>query len=59
MGYREVWGFDPDEATEAQLRFRAILERGGVWHDRNEEINAVIPETVREQIHALEILFRL
>ena len=59
MGYREVWGFDPDEAAQAQSRFRAILDGGGVWHDRDEEINAVIPETVREQIHALEILFRL
>lgn len=59
MGYLEVWGFDPDEAAKAQLRFRAMVEGGRALCGIDEARNAAIPQTIREQIRALETLFRL
>ena len=43
MGYLQVWGFDPDEAAKAQLRFRAMVEGGRALCGIDEARNAAIP----------------
>ena len=59
MGFLEAWGFNPEEAAKAQSRFLAMIEANRPSYSIDEERNAAIPQTVREQLYALESLFRL
>jgi hypothetical protein len=57
MSFKSVWGFDPEEAFQAQLEFRAGLGIQESGYNFVEEQAAQIPPDVRSQIDELWRLF--
>jgi len=57
MSFKSVWGFDPEEAFQAQLRFRRTLGVQESGYNFAEQQAAQIPPDVRSQIEELWRLF--
>lgn len=58
MAFKDVWGFDPDEAAQAQARFR----QGGGDQSADagaHELDGLFPPDPWSQIYELRRMFRL
>ena len=59
MGFKAVWGFDPDEAIKAQQEFQRTLNGAKRTSEVKFEELADVPSSADAQILELRWLFRL
>jgi len=59
VGFKSVWGFDPDEVIRAQRALRAEWNSDNSMYNAAEEGAARIPLDVYSQICELRRIFRL
>lgn len=59
MSFKSVWGFDPDEASNAQRMFRGELETDDLAYNAEEERAARIPSDMYAQVYELRRMYRL
>ena len=58
MSFKSVWGFDPEEAIQAQRRFRGEIGTLEFTYNSVEQQAAKIPPDVQSQIAELFRMFR-
>ena len=60
MNFKAVWGFDPDEALQAQNAFRNSLAAPAEANeiDRDAQDEGLIPRGQASQIYELQRMFR-
>jgi hypothetical protein len=59
VGFKSVWGFDPDEVIRAQKLSRTQPDPAELVYDANEEQAVLIPSEIDSQIYELRRIFRL
>jgi len=59
VGFKSVWGFDPDEVISAQKLSRTQPDPAELVYDAHEEQAALIPSEIDSQIYELRRVFRL
>jgi hypothetical protein len=59
VGFKSVWGFDPEEVIRAQKLSRTQPEPAELGYDAHEEQAALVPSEIDSQIYELRRIFRL
>ena len=59
MGFKAVWGFDPDEVAKAQALSRGVAQKDQSLYFIDDERAARIPRDAESQIFELHRIFRL
>jgi len=59
VGFKSVWGFDPDEVIRAQKVSRTQPDPAELVYNAHEEKAALIPSEIDSQIYELRRIFRL
>jgi hypothetical protein len=59
VGFKVVWGFDPDEVAKAQALSRGVAQKDQSLYCIDDERAAQIPRDAESQILELHRIFRL
>jgi hypothetical protein len=59
VGFKAVWGFDPDEVAKAQALSRGVAQKDQTVNCIDAERAAQIPRDTESQVLELHRIFRL